>query len=141
MEQTALASVRKVKYRSCLTVTPRRTTGRMHVRSGPKQGPASWMNFGKQTGVGGRLNSFRPTLQFYPRDQKEKHVLTCHASGRVYCSNCGSAAVGCQRLAEPPPEEGLRHPLWESHSVDVVPPVGKLVPEERPLSFAYTCRL
>ncbi len=38
MEQTALASVRKVKYRSCLTVTPRRTTGRMHVRSGPKQG-------------------------------------------------------------------------------------------------------
>lgn len=60
------------------------------------------LNFGKQTGVGGRLNSFRPTLQFYPRDQKEKHVLTCHASGRVYCSNCGSAAVGCQRLAEPP---------------------------------------
>ncbi|AAK95419.1 BFRF2 [Macacine gammaherpesvirus 4] len=60
------------------------------------------LNFGKQTGGGGALNSFKPTLQFYPRDQKEKHVLTCHASGRVYCSNCGSPAVGCLRLAEPP---------------------------------------
>lgn len=60
------------------------------------------LNFGKQTGGGGGLNSFRPSLQFYPRDQKEKHVLTCHASGRVYCSNCGSPAVGCLRLAEPP---------------------------------------
>ncbi|BAQ20417.1 uncharacterized protein BFRF2 [human gammaherpesvirus 4] len=60
------------------------------------------LNFGKQTGVGGRLNSFRPTLQFYPR--------------RAVCSICQ------QRQA---PEDARDEPHLFSSCLEVELPPGE----------------
>ncbi|AAN64281.1 ORF60 [callitrichine gammaherpesvirus 3] len=63
------------------------------------------LNFGKSTRSS---STFKPSsYHFYPRDQKEKHTLVCNSSGRVYCSNCGSADLGSIPLVEPPSGEGV----------------------------------
>nr|QRE02547.1 hypothetical protein [Otarine gammaherpesvirus 4] len=48
------------------------------------------LNFGK--GRFTRVN-FKPTQIFYCRDQKEKQCAICTATGRIYCSYCGSPDI------------------------------------------------